>query len=93
MLIADAEESYILITHGTYTMPDTARYLEAHLGKIDKTIILTGSMIPIIGFSPSDAGFNLGFAIASFTGLPSGVFVSMNGRNFSPSEVMKMLNE
>jgi L-asparaginase len=45
--IEESEESYILITHGTYTMPDTARYLEVHLGKIEKTIILTGSMIPI----------------------------------------------
>ncbi|MBI5733639.1 MAG: asparaginase [Candidatus Kerfeldbacteria bacterium] len=31
----------IIITHGTYTMSDTARYLKAKLKKLDKTIIFT----------------------------------------------------
>ena len=29
----------IIITHGTYTLPDTARYLKAHLKNNNKTII------------------------------------------------------
>src|SRR3989344_1651090 len=37
----------IVITHGTYTMPDTARFLEANLERKDQTIILTGYMIPL----------------------------------------------
>lgn len=52
----------IIVTHGTYTMPDTARYLQANLKKNKRTIILTGSMIPIVGFAPSDGPFNLGYA-------------------------------
>ncbi len=92
-LIESSPQKYILITHGTYTMPDTARYLEEKLGKFDKVIILTGSMIPLQWFSPSDAGFNLGFAIACFLSAPPGVYVAMNARLFSPEEVVKTLEE
>lgn len=46
-------------------------------------------MIPIIGFSTSDAGFNLGFAIASFPSIEPGVYLSMNGGIFHSNEVEK----
>lgn len=59
--IEESPSNKIIITHGTYTMPDTARYLKANLKRNDQTIILTGSMIPIKGFSPSDGTFNLGY--------------------------------
>src|SRR5580765_4778799 len=45
----DAEESRILITHGTDTMVDTARALGASFGNAGgahKTIVLTGAMVP-----------------------------------------------
>ncbi len=79
----------IIITHGTYTMPDTARYLKANLKKANKVIILTGSMIPISGFSPSDGTFNLGYSIAVADYLKPGIYVVMNGRVFDPAEVVK----
>src|SRR4051812_5709510 len=60
-ILSKTDSKKILITHGTYTMPDTARFIEAHLKRKDQTIIVTGSMIPLTGFSPSDAPFNLGF--------------------------------
>ncbi len=43
----------ILITHGTFTMKDTTKYLEDLIikEKITKKIIITGAMIPIAGFS------------------------------------------
>ena len=78
----------ILITHGTFTMGKTAHYLEQQY-LTDKKIILTGSMIPTVGFAGSDAGFNLGFAIASFTSIEPGVYLSMNGGIFSAGEVAK----
>lgn len=56
-------------------------------------IILTGSMIPIQGFSPSDAGFNLGFALGQLNYLPDGIYVCMNGTIFNPQEVVKIINE
>jgi len=78
-----------IITHGTYTMPDTARFLEARLERKRVTVVLTGSMIPLIGFSPSDAGFSLGYAVAQVRQLPSGVYVCMQGETFKPNEVAK----
>ena len=83
----------IIITHGTYTMPDTARYLKAHLSPSDKTIVLTGSFIPIHGFAPSDGTFNLGYALAVVKTLPPGIYVTMNGKVFNPEDVLKNLSE
>ncbi|MBI4135189.1 asparaginase [Candidatus Uhrbacteria bacterium] len=84
----------IIITHGTYTMPDTARYLKAHLdraGGRKRTIVFTGAMIPLVGFTPSDGPFNLGYALAQVRTLQSGIYVCMNGKVFSPDEVVKEL--
>lgn len=83
----------ILIIHGTYTMPDTARFLQKHLRRRDQTIMLTGSMIPLMGFSPSDAGFSLGFALAKIEALSAGVYVSMNGMAFTSGEVKKNIRK
>lgn len=83
----------ILITHGTYTMPDTARYLQVNLKAKGKTIVLMGSMTPLIGFEPSDASFNLGYAIAKVQSLSPGVYLCMNAKAFRPEEVAKNLSE
>ena len=83
----------IIISHGTYTMPDAAKLVKANLKKNDQTIIFTGSMIPLMGFAPSDASFNLGYAVARVQGLNSGIYVAMNGRLFTPDEVAKLLYE
>jgi len=91
--IQQSKYSKIIVTHGTYTMPDTARFLQANLKVIDKTIILTGSLIPIKGFSPSDGTFNLGYAMAQAEHLAPGVYVAMNAKVFSPEEVVKRITE
>jgi L-asparaginase len=85
----------IIITHGTYTMPDTAKFLKANLVRRDQVVILTGSMVPLKGFQAdaSDAPFNLGYAMAKIEDLTSGVYLCMNGRTFSPEEVAKNLGE
>ena len=92
-VVRKSPHRYIVITHGTYTMPDTARFLKAKLGKIEKTIVFTGSMIPIQGFAPSDGTFNLGFVLGKIEHLESGVHVAMNGRVFAPEEVLGRLND
>ena len=89
--VKNSKSKKIIITHGTYTMPDTARYLKANLRTHDQVIILTGSMIPLVGFAPSDAPFNLGYTIATIQHLAPGIFVAMNGRLFLPEEVLKVL--
>lgn len=83
----------IIITHGTYTMPDTARFLKSNIKRTDQTIVLTGSMIPISGFSPSDGPFSIGYAIAKVQDLAPGIYVCMNGRIFLPEEVIKVSKE
>lgn len=76
----------IVITHGTDTMADTARLLAGRVK--DKTIVLTGAMIPY-KFGSSDGLFNLGSALAFVQTLPAGVYVAMNGRCFDAGRVRK----
>lgn len=85
--ILSTDKENILITHGTFTMTKTGKFLEQL--NLNKKIILTGAMIPIAGFSISDAAFNLGFSIASFNNIKSGVYLCMNGGVFKPEEVEK----
>lgn len=82
----DAEESMILITHGTDTMPVTAGMLSRHVK--NKTIVLTGAMIPY-KFGSSDGLFNLGSALAFVQSMPHGVYVAMNGKIFRGDNVRK----
>jgi L-asparaginase len=81
-----APENRIVITHGTDTMVETAKVLA--LGVADKTIVLTGAMIPY-KFGSSDGLFNLGSALAFAQTLPQGVYVAMNGRYFPWNRVRK----
>lgn len=85
--IENSKHKKIIISHGTYTMPNTAKFLEKNLKNKDKTVIITGSMIPLEGFSPSDASFNLGFSIAKLQELSNGIYICMNGRLFLPEEI------
>ena len=75
----------IIITHGTDTMPQTARALQS---VTDKTIVLLGAMQPA-RFRDSDALFNSGFAVAAAKLLPAGVYVAMNGQVFNADQVQK----
>jgi L-asparaginase len=81
-----ANEDKIIITHGTDTMSVTARVLAEKIK--DKTIVLTGAMIPY-KFGSSDGFFNLGGALAFSQTLPHGVYVAMNGRAFTWDNVRK----
>jgi L-asparaginase len=83
---SDAPEPHIVITHGTDTMVETARVLAGTV--TDKTIVLTGAMIPI-AFGSSDGLFNLGGALAVVQVLPAGVYIAMNGRIFDWDDVRK----
>ncbi len=78
----------VIITHGTDTMPVTAKVLaEANIE--NKTIVLTGAMIPHAFGSSSDGFFNLGSSIAFAQTLDPGVYISMNGRYFDWDNVKK----
>lgn len=92
-VLEESSSTKVIITHGTYTMSDTARFLKKHLKRQDQTIILTGSMIPLGGVSPSDGGFNLGYALAQTSILPAGVYVCMNGKVFDADNVTKIVDQ
>jgi L-asparaginase len=79
-------EGSIVITHGTDTMEETARVLGE--ASIEKTIVLTGAMVPF-KFGSSDGLFNLGSALAFAQSLPHGVYIAMNGRYFRWDNVRK----
>jgi L-asparaginase len=81
-----ATEHRIVITHGTDTMTETAQLLAGEVE--DKTIVLTGAMVPY-KFGSSDGLFNLGSALAFAQTLPPGVYVAMNGRFFQAGKVRK----
>lgn len=80
----------IIITHGTDTMVETAKAIAS--AGIDKTIILTGAMIPY-KFGSSDGLFNMGCALSYVQTLPAGVYITMNGRYFVWDNVRKNKEE
>ena len=89
--VKSSQDENILITHGTFTMKNTAKFLENLMDKekVSKKIIITGAMVPIAGFSISDAAFNLGYSLASFDSIKQGVYLCMNGGIFNADDVEK----
>jgi L-asparaginase len=83
---ARCAESRIVVTHGTDTMVETAATLAG--ARLDKTIVLTGAMVPY-AFGSSDGLFNLGSALSFAQVLPPGVYVAMNGTAFPWDRVRK----
>ena len=79
-------EDKIVITHGTDTMTQTAKVLAENIA--DKTIIITGAMIPY-KFGSSDGLFNMGSALAFAQSLPHGIYIAMNGKWFHWNNVRK----
>lgn len=84
-----------LITHGTYTMPDTAQFLEKNLPQEiheGSIIVITGSMYPWAVYG-SDAPMNLGSSLANLINFEKrGVFICMHGQVFEPKNVTKDAN-
>ncbi len=81
-----SKENKIVITHGTDTMTETAKTLGRKIK--DKTIVLTGAMIPY-KFGSSDGMFNLGSSLSFAQSLPAGIYIAMNGKYFRWDNVAK----
>lgn len=93
-VINESDATKFIITHGTYTISDTARYLQQHVDhQNQKVIILTGSIIPIEGFTMSDGLFNLGYVYARVFELEPGIYASLNGRIYKPDEMISGVSE
>ncbi len=81
------KSSRIVITHGTDTMVNTAKKIAEKIK--DKTIVLTGAMIPYAFGSSSDGFFNLGSALSFVQTLKNGVYIAINGQYFDYDKVEK----
>ena len=81
------KSSRIVITHGTDTMVNTAGKIAEKIK--NKTIVLTGAMIPYAFGSSSDGFFNLGSALSFVQTLENGVYISINGQYFDYDKVEK----
>ncbi len=82
-------ENRIVVIHGTDTMVDTAKVIAKELGdKKQKTIVLTGAMVPY-ALESSDSVFNLGCAITAVQLKKGGVYVCMCGQVFDYDNVRK----
>lgn len=84
--VTAAEETALVVTHGTGTMGETARWLASRVS--GKTVVLTGAMRPH-SLSFSDGAFNLGGAIIAAQTLPEGIYGVMNGRVFEAEKLNK----
>ena len=81
------DHNYIIVTHGTDTIIETAKKI---MSLQNKVIVLTGAIEPARSKS-SDAPFNIGSAVAAVQLLPTGVHLVINGRVFDPNRVQKNL--
>jgi L-asparaginase len=83
--IEQDEGSHYVVTHGTDTMPETAKALSHIVGK---TIVLTGALTPA-RFKTTDAVFNVGMAVAAVQVAAPGVYIAMSGQVFEAGAVRK----
>ncbi len=83
--VINSSTAQIVITHGTDTMVETAKYLQGIAGK---TIVLTGAMQPA-RFRFTDAIYNIASATTAVQLLPEGAWIAMNGRCFDPQKTRK----
>jgi L-asparaginase len=83
--VSGCTENKVIITHGTDTIIETAKVLKPIL---DKTIVLTGAILPA-KFYDTDAKFNIGGAVIAAQVLPPGLYLVMNGLILDPLSVKK----
>ncbi|EAQ66898.1 asparaginase [Marinomonas sp. MED121] len=85
--IVNSQTKAIVLTHGSFTLFDLGRFLQKHKASYaGKTVILTGSLRPIDGFTYSDGLFNLGAACLAAQYAPAGIYICIQGRLYGPEE-------
>ncbi len=84
-IIEESDESDFVVTHGTYTLFETARYVQSHINRKDVKVTVTGALIPLFGFAPTDAGFSLGASMMNSKLNAPGVYVCIKGQIYPAS--------
>lgn len=88
----DKYDSFV-ITHGTDSMAYTAAYLACALQNFDKTVVLTGSQLPMV-YPDTDAKDNLNLALkTALTGEYYGICIAIGGRILPADSVTKFETE
>jgi L-asparaginase len=82
------EGAPIVLTHGTDTMVETGKVIEAAFPDLKVPVVLTGAMTPL-GFEGSDGLQNLTESLLAARLLGPGVFVVVHGQVFPTSQVRK----
>lgn len=90
----------VLMTSGTYLMPDLGKRITEHrlatsLRETRKKVALTGALVPLKGYQFSDAGFNFGMSLSFLSpqsNIRESVLLVMNGNVFDASSVWKDLS-
>jgi len=88
--IEKSDSQRFIVTHGSDTLIETAKYLDRAGLSVGKVVIVTGAMRPE-HFRNSDAHFNVGVAMGAVNVLWSGVYVAMNGRVIEASRAQRDL--
>lgn len=83
--IQDSPHQRIVITHGSDTLIESARFVDNIPGK---TIVFTAAFLPEI-FKDSDADFNLGMALGAVMSMENSTFIAMNGLLLHPDYCRK----
>ena len=94
-VIWENREKYdsFVITHGTDSMAYTAAYLACALQNFDKTVVLTGSQLPIV-YPNTDGVDNLNLALkTALTGEYYGICIAIGGRLLPADSVTKFETE
>jgi len=81
---------WILVTHGTDTMVETARYLGTRHKEVlpTKSVCITGAM-RAERFVDTDAHFNFGVCLGALSVASPGVYLCMNGLVYSWDAVQR----
>lgn len=84
---------HFLVTHGTFTMPETGTYLMENLSDStvsDVSIVITGAMYPM-NLVGGDGLLNLGAAVSALinSNEPLGIVINMHAKNWDPSKIKK----
>ncbi len=78
----------ILVTHGTYSIAQTARLIKKSLGETSKTILFVGAWIPFAE-PDSEAAQQMEFALQQLKTAAPGVYIAIDGRLWNPDTTEK----
>jgi L-asparaginase len=87
--ISECSSDLVVVTHGTFTIAQSARALKRALGETHRTILFVGAWKPF-GDPDSDAPAQMEFALQVLSSERRGVWIAMDGRLWDPDATEKI---